>query len=78
MNSAIGRKPAIAAPDAHPRESLFGDRRVDDPVWPEALEHPLADLVGAVVLGDLFAHEEDAVVPLHLLGHGLVQGARGR
>ena len=40
----------------------------------EPLEHPLADLVGAVVLGDFLAHQEDAVVALHLLGHRLVRG----
>ncbi len=74
MNSTIGRRPTIAAPMPMPAEPFLGDRRVDDPAGAEAGEHPLADLVGAVVLGDLFAHEEDAVVALHLLGHRLVQG----
>ena len=40
----------------------------------ELLEHPLADLVGALVVADLFAHQEDAVVALHLLDHRLAQG----
>ena len=40
----------------------------------ELLEHPLADLVGALVVADLLAHEEDAVVALHLLDHRLAQG----
>ena len=29
------------------------------------------NFVGALVEADLFAHEEDALVALHLLGHGL-------
>ena len=62
--------------DADAGEPFLGDRRVDDPARAEPLEHPLADLVGAVVLGDLLAHEEDAVVALHLLGHRLVRGPR--
>ena len=40
----------------------------------ELLEHPLADLVGALVVADLFAHEKDAIVALHLLDHGLAEG----
>ena len=57
-----------------PAKPFLGDRRVDDPARAELVEHPLADLVGAVVLGDLLAHQEDAVVALHLLGHRLVEG----
>ena len=41
---------------------------------PNLLEHPLADLVGALVVADLFAHEEDALVALHLLDHRLAEG----
>jgi hypothetical protein len=33
-------------------------------------EHALGDLVGAVVVGDLLTHEEDALVAPHLLDHG--------
>ena len=73
MNSMTGRRPTIAAPMPMPAKpsSAIGvsmTRR-----GAEAIEHPLADLVGAVVLGHLLAHEEDAVVPLHLLGHRLVE-----
>ena len=70
----IGRRPTIAAPmpmPANPSSEIGVSmtRRGAEPV-----EHPLADLVGAVVLGDLLAHQEDAVVALHLLGHRLVEG----
>ena len=74
MNSMIGRRPDHRRADADAGEPFLGDRRVDDPPGAEPLEHPLADLVGAVVLRDFLTHEEDAVVALHLLGHRLVQG----
>src|SRR5262249_48208427 len=65
--------------DANAGKAFLGDGRVDDPAVAEPLEHALADLVGAVVLRDLFPHQKDAVVALHLLGHRLVQGfAKGK
>ena len=39
----------------------------------ELLEHPFGDFVRAVVLGDFLAHEEDVLIALHLLGHGLAE-----
>ena len=74
MNSMIGRRPDHRRADADAGEPFLGDRRVDDPPRAELLEHPLADLVGPVVLGDFLAHQEDVVVAFHLLGHRLVQG----
>ena len=59
---------------AKPREAQLADRRIDDPPVPVPFQHPARDLVGAVVLGDLLAHEKDGVVPVHLLAHGGVQG----
>ena len=59
--------------DPEPGETVFGDRRVDDPFVAEFLEQPLADLVGALVLGHLLADEEDALVAPHLLGHGVTE-----
>ena len=60
--------------DADAGEAFLGDRRVDHAAGAELVEEALADLVGPVVLGDLFPHQEDAIVPLHLLGHRLIQG----
>ena len=59
--------------DADAGEAELGDRRVDDAHLAELLEQPLRDLVGALVDGDFLAHEEDAVVALHLLAQRLVQ-----
>ena len=59
---------------AQSREAALGDRRIDHALGPELLEHALADLVGAVVVADLFAHEKDRAVSLHLFNHGLAQG----
>ena len=45
----------------------------------ELLQQPLRDLVGALVLSDLFAHHEDVAIAAHLLGHRVAQGlANGR
>ena len=57
-----------------PAKPRLGDGRVDDALRPELLEHPLADLVRALVVADLFAHQKDAVVAIHLLDHRLPQG----
>src|SRR5438094_546420 len=40
----------------------------------EAREHALGDLVRALVVPDLLAHEEDRGVALHLLHHGFAEG----
>ena len=57
----------------HASEAFFRDRRVDHALGTKAVEHPLGDLVGSVVLGNLLTHDEDAVIALHLLAHRLVQ-----
>ena len=53
---------------------MFGDRRVDDALVAEFLQQPLRDLVGALIFGDLLAHNEDVGVAAHLLGHRVAQG----
>ena len=74
----IGTQPDHGRADADAGEPEFGDRRVDDAHLAEFLEQALGDLVGAVVHADFLAHEEDAVVALHLLAERLVAGRRGR
>ena len=56
-----------------PGEAIFGDRRVDDALGPELLQQVLRDLVGALILGDLLADHEHAIVAAHLLGHRVAQ-----
>ena len=53
-------QPAERRADAQAGEAVLGDRRVDDALGAELLEQALADLVGALVLRDLLAHQEDA------------------
>ena len=60
--------------DADAGEAVLGDRGVDDPPGAELVEHPLRNFVSAVVFGHFLAHEEDALVALHLLGHGGAEG----
>ena len=73
MNSTIGFRPGQRRADADAGEAVLGDRRVDDALGAEFLQQALRDLVGALVLGDLLAHDEDVAVAAHLLGHGVAQ-----
>ncbi len=54
-------------------KALLGDRRVDDALGPEFRQQALADLVGALILGDFLAHQEHLVIAPHLLGHRVAQ-----
>ena len=54
-------------------KTVFTDRRVDDSSRSEAFEQTLAHLVGAVILRDFLAHEENIRVTLELLSERLVQ-----
>ena len=60
--------------DAQAREAALADRGVDDALGSELVEQALADLVGAVVVGDLLPHQEDGGVALHLLAQGPTEG----
>jgi hypothetical protein len=59
--------------DAEAGEAVLGDRRVDHALRPELLQQALGDLVGALILADLLAHEEHVAVAAHFLGHGVAQ-----
>ena len=52
-------------------EAMLGDRRVDDALRAELVQHALADLVGALILADFLAHQEHVRVAPHLFRHGL-------
>ena len=73
MNSMIGRRPANAAPTPMPAKpcSVIGVSTTR--CGAEFLQQALGDLVGALILGDFLAHDEDVLVAAHLLGHRLVQ-----
>lgn len=55
--------------DADAGKAMFRDRRVDHAARTEFLQQALRDLVGALVFGDLFAHDEDVLIGAHLFGH---------
>ena len=59
----------MAAPTPMPAKPLSAMGASMTRSGAEALEHALGDLVGALVVADLFAHEKDALVALHLLDH---------
>ena len=68
-----GLEPRKGRADADAGKAMLGDWRVDHAPLAELVEQALADLVGALILADFLAHEEDAVVGAHLLGHGVAQ-----
>ncbi len=69
----MGFKPRHRRADAEAGEAVLGDRGVDHPLVAELLHQVAAHLVGALVLGDLLAHQEDVRIAPHLLGHGVAQ-----
>ena len=73
MNSTIGRSPAMAAPTPMPAKpcSVIGVSITR--LCPELVEQSLADLIGALIFRDLLAHQKDAIVAAHLLGHRIPQ-----
>ncbi len=74
MNSTMGRRPDHRGADADAGEARFGDGRVDDPLVAELVEQALGHLVGALVVADLLAHDEDALVARHLFLDRLADG----
>ena len=69
-----GRSPTIAAPTPTPAKpsSVIGVSTTR--IGPNSSSRPRRHLVGALIHADFLAHEEDAVVALHLLAERLVQG----
>ena len=59
--------------DADAGKAMLGDRRIDHAPGAEFLQQALADLVGALIFRDLFAHQEHVGVAPHLLGHRVAQ-----
>src|SRR5437762_625769 len=58
---------------AHSGETIFADRRVDDPSRPETLEQSLADFIGTLVFGDLLSHQKNIRIALQLLRERFVE-----
>lgn len=59
--------------DADAGKPMLGDRGIDNPLRSEFLQQALRDLIGTLIFGDLFAHDEDVLVSAHLFGHGIAQ-----
>ena len=52
---------------------MFGDRGIDDTLRAEFFQQSLRDLVGALIFGDLLAHDEDVRIAAHFLRHGVAE-----
>ena len=66
-------EPGERRADAEPGHGVLGDRGVDHARSAEFLQQTLGDLVGALILGDLLADDEDVLVAAHFLRHGVAQ-----
>jgi hypothetical protein len=82
ISSATGAQARGGGPGGRPDERALGDRRVEHAVAAELGEQALGDAEraapgvllarGSQAARDVLAHEDDAVVALHLLAQGLV------
>jgi len=70
MNSTIGRH---GRTDPNAGKAMLGNRRVDHASRSEFIEETLADFIGTLIFSDLLAHEEDAIISAHFLGHGIAK-----
>jgi len=68
-----GSQPEHRGADSHAYEGGFTDWRIDDPLVPEFFPKTPCHLVGAVILGDFFADEDDIGIAFDLLGERLVE-----
>src|ERR1035437_4282988 len=60
--------------DGAAHDRLFGERRVEDALFPEPLLQPFRHLEGAAVDADVLPEDEDARIAFHLLEEGLTDG----
>jgi hypothetical protein len=76
MNSMIGRSPGHRRAYTQNRESQFRNRRINDALWTKLFEQTARDFVGALIFGDLFAHQKHALVARQLFAQGVIQAHR--
>ncbi len=78
LHFANGTQAAVAHPASSADDGALADRRINHALPAEALEQTFAGLEGAAVNADIFAHQNDRRVALHLLEHGLLDGFEKR
>src|SRR5438132_1428183 len=59
--------------DRQAGKSQFGDRRIDDAPRAKLFQEALANLEGALIIGDILADQEDLLVAPHLFPQRLVE-----
>src|SRR5881396_191230 len=68
-----GTKSGHGRADRQAGKSQFGDRRIDDAPGAELFQEALADLKGALIVGDILTDQEDLLVAPHLLPQRFVE-----
>ena len=69
--SAIGRMPIMRRANCRTDNCGFRNGRIDDARFAEFLQQAGGDLECAAVDADVFAENEDVVVPFHFFGDSL-------
>src|SRR5437016_13596862 len=68
-----GMEAGHGSADGQAGKPQFGDRRIDDAPGAELFQEALADLEGALIIGDILADQEDFLVAAHLFPQSLVE-----
>ena len=76
--SAMGSIPFIAAPTAMPAMDDSASGRIDHPILSERLHEAVRREENSTPCADVLAHHENAIIPSHLLVHGLANGLYDR
>ena len=69
-----GLEPAKSGTNRNTGKPMFGNWRINHPLWAKLIKHTLRYLIGALVFGHLFPHKKDRFIRAHLFGHGLANG----
>src|SRR5437868_15326288 len=56
------------------KDARFRDWRIDNPLVAKTIQQPFGDTEYTAYLGDVFAQDDDLVIPFHLFMDGLIQG----
>src|SRR6267378_3956122 len=78
LHFADGAQAAVAHSTGRPDNRALADRRINHPFPAKALQQPFAGLERPAVYPDVFAHQNNRRVALHLFKHGLLDGFEKR
>ena len=66
-------QPGKGRPHRHAGKAMLSNRHIQHPLGAKLIQQPLADLIGALILAHLLAHQEDVRIGPHFHRHGITQ-----